>query len=291
MNDLQTLFEQSKLTRKQRAIADFICKAPDEVAFFTLKELSARVKASEVSILRLCHAVGLESFVELKKLLREHNSEQLRRAAPPVFLDRENDRSLTDREAVLSAVCQDELYNLQDMINGLDRQSLFACARGLLAAREVAVFAHDASYLFAEYLAYRLNFLRIKSSSIKIGDSDSVQTALARLGREDYVILLSFPPYHQPTVNLVNFCRYRNIQMMTITDSMESPAAAEDSSVFLCRTSARYYYNSQAATASFINILSSCIAQELGPRFDELLEMEREVSDFIFTGLNDQPTL
>jgi len=291
MNDLQTLFEQSKLTRKQRAIADFICKAPDEVAFFTLKELSARVKASEVSILRLCHAVGLESFVELKKLLREHNSEQLRRAAPPVFLDRENDRSLTDREAVLSAVCQDELYNLQDMINGLDRQSLCACARGLLAAREVAVFAHDASYLFAEYLAYRLNFLRIKSSSIKIGDSDSVQTALARLGREDYVILLSFPPYHQPTVNLVNFCRYRNIQMMTITDSMESPAAAEDSSVFLCRTSARYYYNSQAATASFINILSSCIAQELGPRFDELLEMEREVSDFIFTGLNDQPTL
>ena len=291
MNDLQALFEQGKLTNKQRAIADFICKAPDEVAFLTLKELSARVKVSEVSILRLCHAVGLENFVELKKRLREYNSEQLRRAAPPVFLSKEEDSSLTDREAVLSAVCQDELYNLQDMINGLDRQALFACARGLLAAREVAVFAHDASYLFAEYLSYRLNFLRINSSSIKIGDSDSVQTALARLSKEDYVILLSFPPYYQPTVNLVNFCRYRGVKMMTITDSMESPAATEDSSVFLCRTSARYYYNSQAATASFINILSSCIAQELGPRFDELLEMEREVSDFIFTGLNEQPTL
>lgn len=288
MKSLETLFSQTDLTNKQRTIADYILSAPDEVAYLTLKELSQKVKASEVSILRLCHAVGLESFVELKKILREHNSQQLRRAAPPVFLSREEDRSISDQDAMLSAVCQDELYNLQEMINGLDGDKLFACAQGLLEANEVVVFAHDASYLFAEYLAYRLNFLQIKSSSIKIGDSDSVQTALARLDKRDYVILLSFPPYHQPTVNLVNFCRYRGVQMLTITDSMDSPAAAEESSVFLCRTSARYYYNSQAATASFINILSSCIAQKLGPRFDELLEKEREVSDFIFTGLNDQ---
>lgn len=288
MKSLETLFSQTDLTNKQRTIADYILSVPDEVAYLTLKELSQKVKASEVSILRLCHAVGLESFVELKKILREHNSQQLRRAAPPVFLSREEDRSISDQDAMLSAVCQDELYNLQEMINGLDGDKLFACAQGLLEANEVVVFAHDASYLFAEYLAYRLNFLQIKSSSIKIGDSDSVQTALARLDKRDYVILLSFPPYHQPTVNLVNFCRYRGVQMLTITDSMDSPAAAEESSVFLCRTSARYYYNSQAATASFINILSSCIAQKLGPRFDELLEKEREVSDFIFTGLNDQ---
>lgn len=288
MKSLETLFSQTDLTNKQRTIADYILSVPDEVAYLTLKELSQKVKASEVSILRLCHAVGLESFVELKKILREYNSQQLRRAAPPVFLSREEDRSISDQDAMLSAVCQDELYNLQEMINGLDGDKLFACVQDLLEANKVVVFAHDASYLFAEYLAYRLNFLQIKSSSIKIGDSDSVQTALARLDKRDYVILLSFPPYHQPTVNLVNFCRYRGVQMLTITDSMDSPAAAEESSVFLCRTSARYYYNSQAATASFINILSSCIAQKLGPRFDELLEKEREVSDFIFTGLNDQ---
>ena len=288
MKSLEALFSQIDLTNKQRTIADYILSVPDEVAYLTLKELSQRVKASEVSILRLCHAVGLESFVELKKILREHNSQQLRRAAPPVFLSREEDRSISDQDAMLSAVCQDELYNLQEMINGLDGDKLFACVQGLLEANKVVVFAHDASYLFAEYLAYRLNFLQIKSSSIKIGDSDSVQTALAQLDKRDYVILLSFPPYHQPTVNLVNFCRYRGVQMLTITDSMDSPAAAEESSVFLCRTSARYYYNSQTATASFINILSSCIAQKLGPRFDELLEKEREVSDFIFTGLNDQ---
>ena len=288
MKSLEALFSQTDLTNKQRTIADYILSVPDEVAYLTLKELSQKVKASEVSILRLCHAVGLESFVELKKILREYNSQQLRRAAPPVFLSREEDRSISDQDAMLSAVCQDELYNLQEMINGLDGDKLFACVQDLLEANKVVVLAHDASYLFAEYLAYRLNFLQIKSSSIKIGDSDSVQTALARLDKRDYVILLSFPPYHQPTVNLVNFCRYRGVQMLTITDSMDSPAAAEESSVFLCRTSARYYYNSQAATASFINILSSCIAQKLGPRFDELLEKEREVSDFIFTGLNDQ---
>lgn len=292
MKTLDDLFrEKDALTAKQRSIIEFILSAPEDAAFLTLKELSRRAGASEVSILRLCKALGLESFVELKQVLREHNSEQLRRAAPPVFLSNSEERDLSNPVDMLSAVCEDDIYNLRDMVNGLDREKLFSCVQGLMEAGEVAVFAHDASFLFADYLAYRLNFLRIKCTSFKIGDSDSVQSALARLGKKDYVILLSFPPYHQPISNLVNFCRYRGVQMMTITDSMDSPAAAPDGNVFLCRTAARYFYNSQSATVSFINILSSCIAYLLGPRFDEILDEEKEVGDFIFTGFTgEKPT-
>ena len=44
------------LTAKQRSIAQYLLEAPDEASYLSLKELSVRTQASEVSVLRLCKA-------------------------------------------------------------------------------------------------------------------------------------------------------------------------------------------------------------------------------------------
>lgn len=183
-------------------------------------------------------------------------------------------------EQQLAQICLDDQNNLASMIGQLDPAMLFRCARSLLAAERVVIFAHDKSYLFADYLCYRLNFLRIKASSVQLGDGDTVSTALASLGKNDSVILFSFPPYHLPIHNVASYCRYRGTPILAITDS-PVPRAIEGSSVFLCRTGARYFFNSQVATVSFINILASCIAIEMGPLFDEILANEQDVNDFL----------
>lgn len=273
-----------ELTNKQRSIAEYILGAPEEVSYLSLKELSRRSGASEVSVLRLCKALGFDSFIALKEALQAYTREAMQAISPPSFLENAG-RSVSGGPAqALQAICADDLRNLTDMIGGLDADRLFACARGLLQADEVLVFAHDGTKIFADYLCYRLNFLRIKTSGVKLGDSDTVQTVLARLKKTDYVILLSFPPYHLPIYNIASYCRYRGTPILAITDSPDSPAAGEGSDVFLCGTSARYFYNSQVATASFINILTSCIAVEMGPRFDEILAEEQNVSDFMSGG-------
>lgn len=269
------------LTNKQRSIAEYILGAPEEVAYLSLKEISRRTCASEVSVLRLCKALGFDSYVALKEALRAHTLEALRSFSPPAFLSRSADRASGTYEESLKAICGDDIRNLNDMISGLDADRLFACARGLLNADEVLVFAHDGSKIFADYLCYRLNFLRVKAVGVKLGDSDTVQSALARLRKNDYVILLSFPPYHLPIYNIASYCRYRETPILAITDSMDSPAAGESSSVFLCKTAARYYYNSQVSTVSFINILTSCMAAAMGSRFEEILEEEQDVSNFM----------
>ncbi len=283
MSGLQNIRARlGELTKKQRSIAQYILAAPEEVSYISLKELSRRTDASEVSVLRLCRVLGYESFVALKEALREQMREALHYSfSPPPFLDAVGERAPGDNADKLRAICEDDQRNLNDMVAALDSNRLFSCARGLLAANEVLVFAHDGTKIFADYLCYRLNFLRIKASSIKLGDSDTMQSVLARLSKTDYAILLSFPPYHLPVFNVASFCRRRGTPILTITDSLDSPAAAQDIDVFLCKTAARYYYNSQVATASFINILTSCIAVEMGGRFDEILLEEQVVSDFM----------
>lgn len=291
MSVLDTIRERlDGLTPKQRSIARYLLEAPDEASYLSLKELSVRTHASEVSILRLCRALGFESFVELKEALRAHTLEAYRVAAQLPLFVQSGVRGEGTPEQKLSQVCVDEQNNLSGMIGQLPAGLLFQCARDLLKADEVVIFAHDRSYLFADYLCYRLNFLRIKASAVQLGNGESVSTTLSHLKKSDYVILFSFPPYYPPTLNVARYCRYRGTPIIAVTDSRESPAAIEGSSVFLCPSGARYFYNSQVATVAFLNVLTASIAIEMAGRFDQILESEQDVKDFLHNGLDSGET-
>lgn len=52
-----------KLSPVQKRIADFIFKYPDQVCFYSLKELSETLGVTEVTILRFTKKIGVQSFV------------------------------------------------------------------------------------------------------------------------------------------------------------------------------------------------------------------------------------
>jgi DNA-binding MurR/RpiR family transcriptional regulator len=277
------------MTAKQRSIAAYILDSPEEASYLSLKEMSRRTNASEVSVLRFCSALGIDSFIELKDALRGYTQRAFKKAFKktinPRFLMRAENRLSGTPSQMLSQVCADDRNNLDAMADSLDADTIFSCVQNVLKAEKVVIFAHDKSCLLAEYLCYRLNFLRIKASAVQIGDSDSLSTVLANLGDSDCMILFSFLPYHMPIRSIAEYGRHRGLPIITITDSSSSPAVVNDCTYFICPTGTRYFPNSHVSTMAFINIFASCIAISLGPVFDEILASEKKVSDFLDSSL------
>ena len=116
------------LTAKQRSIASYLLEAPDEVSYLTLKELSVRTRASEVSVLRLCKALGFDSFIALKEALRAHTQEAFRAVTLPPFFVYSQNRSEGTPEEQLAQICLDDQNNLANMIGQLDSETLFSSA-------------------------------------------------------------------------------------------------------------------------------------------------------------------
>ena len=276
--DFIQLFSDRKLTKKQNVIAAFVLEDPVAASYLTLKEFAASAGTTEVTAIKFCHALGFDGFADFKAALQQYASEV---QAPPAFENATDSRFAEE----IADVCAGEIANLRSMADALDVDVLRTFCDRLTTAKEVVIFAHDASYIFAEYLAYRLKFLRVNATTISIGNTDSLQSALARLDAESQAIFLSYPPYYQPMRNLVEFCLMKGIPTAGLTDSTASPVAQEGVQLFFCPTGARYYYNSQVATTAFINILASGIAFALGDKFAEILEEEQDVSNFVFTTL------
>ncbi len=267
----------TQLTNKQRGIAEYILANPVEVTACPLRELARRTGASEVSVLRTCAALGFDGYAQLRRELTQYTQSAFTASQSAVAQGAAVSSRLND-------VCAADMGNLTRMMDALDEKQLFESAGKLLAADEIFIFAHDATVLIAQYFARRLDFMRAKSTIVPVGDGDTMHSILARLSPKDCAVIFSFPPYHAPIRNVANYCRHKSVPIIAVTDSMDSPAAAEGSSVFICDTSARYFYNSQTATVSFINILSACMAMAMGRRFDDILAQEQDVNDFLRGG-------
>ena len=54
------------MTKKQKALAEYMLAQPDSMSFMTLKALAAAAQVSEMTILHYCTALGFANYNELK---------------------------------------------------------------------------------------------------------------------------------------------------------------------------------------------------------------------------------
>ena len=99
------------MTKKQKALADYMLAQPDSMSFMTLKALAAQAQVSEMTILHYCAALGYENYNQLKYAFRQYQSE---RAKIAVHGDGQYNAAdlpadqLADKRSMLAQICQEE---------------------------------------------------------------------------------------------------------------------------------------------------------------------------------------
>ena len=285
MPSLQEMFAMyDSLTTKQRGVLDYLRENPENICYITLRDLSERAGVSEVSILRLCRTLGFDGFQGLKDQFRQELVEDRKGSSLlPLTLSEGFDGLTPDRSRILSGILAREAQHTGDLLSGIDGEQLYRCVADMIKASKIYIFGHDGCRILGDYLAHRLNYFRLNAISIQMGLSESVRVQLSKLKHGDFVVLFSFPPYYRPVQSIARFVAHRNIPVLTITESMDSPAIVEGGYHFLCGTDSFLGINSFTTPASFIHILTLCIANELGPEALKAIEEdEKQVSTFMY---------
>ena len=73
MSFLEAVNEKyGELSPVQKRIADYMYKYPDEACFYSLREMANALGVTEVTVLRFARKLGFDSYVDMKKDLRDH---------------------------------------------------------------------------------------------------------------------------------------------------------------------------------------------------------------------------
>lgn len=185
---LDALARKQNFTKTEEALADYMLHHAETVAGMNIGELAAAAYASNASIVRLCHKLGVDGYrdfrIQLAAELERLRSFEARTNPDIPFLENQSTRTIMNSIATLSKAAIDQCYGT------VSSGSVQRAARLVLGARRVALFAIGDSEISCEAFAnLMLKIGVVCYSANQHGDSLALSTML---GPTDVAIVVSY---------------------------------------------------------------------------------------------------
>ena len=259
MNDLITKI-QSELpgfSKGQKQIARFILEHYDKAAFMTASRLGVTVGVSESTVVRFATELGYDGYPHLQRALQEMIRNKLTSVQR---IEVANDR-LGDQD-VLSTVLHSDIEKIRMTLEETDRKVFNESIDAILKAHHIYILGVRSSSTVAGFLGFYFNFMFDNVTLVNTASMSEMFEQIVRVGPADVVIGISFPRYSSRTVKAMRFCHDSGATVIALTDTLQSPIAADADHVLVAKSDMVSVVDSLVAPMSVVNALIVSLAQE-----------------------------
>jgi len=210
----------------------------------------AGVKPATVS--RLGKVLGYDGYEQLREPFR-----QRLRKTEPEYAARMQDlqtRGAVEDIALVSEQRARELENVRASLSDDRAPVIAAAAETLLDSRRVYVLGLRGAYApaFLFHYAYQL----FRDNSYLLDTTAGIfADQLRGIDQRDSLLVISFPPYTQLTIDAVDYAAESGAKIVAVTDSMISPAAAAAKHTIIAQNRSPSFYHSFTGTLAVTQAL------------------------------------
>ncbi len=246
----------NSLSKGQKLIAEFIINNYDKAAFMTAATLGQNVNVSESTVVRFANTLGYEGYRELQKELHELIKNKLTTVQRLTMVN-----EYSNKENALKKVMEKDMENIDKTINETGYSAFQDAIDLILNAENVYILGLRSSSFLAGYLGFYLNFL-IKNVKVISSGPNDVFEQLLKSDSKDLIIGISYPRYSRRTLESLDFCKEKGCKIISITDSLISPAAKYSDISLIASSDMLSFVDSLVAPMSLINALIVSIGME-----------------------------
>ena len=246
----------NNLSKGQKLIAEFIINNYDKAAFMTAAALGDTVNVSESTVVRFANTLGYAGYRELQKELHELIKNKLTTVQRLTMTD-----EYSNKENALKKAMEKDKENIDKTINETGYKAFQDAIDLILNAENVYILGLRSSSFLAGYLGFYLNFL-IKDVKVITSGPNDVFEQLLKADSKDLIIGISYPRYSKRTLEALDFCKEKRCKIISITDSLISPAAKYSDISLIASSDMLSFVDSLVAPMSLINALLVSIGME-----------------------------
>ncbi len=235
------------LTPQLQKAARYMLENPEEVGLNSMRSVARDAGVKPATVSRLGKVLGFDGYEQLREPFRQ----RLRKSEPD-FAARMQDlqnRGRPDDMALVRELRAQELDNVAATLSDDNAAGIAAAAETLLDSRRVYVLGLRGAYApaFLFHYAYQL----FRDNSFLLDTTAGIfADQLRGIGADDTLLVISFPPYTQLTIDAVDYAVDAGAKLVAVTDSIISPvAAAAKHTIIAQRRSASFYHSFTAALA------------------------------------------
>jgi len=205
------------LSPKKKRVADFMIEDYKRLFLMSAKEIAQHCQVSEPTITRFVMDLGFNGFGEFEQYLKSLLRIEL--TSVDRFLKTE---APTDRGGTLNDFHQNTMMNLDNMRNTVSESEVTELSRRIFAAPRVMVAGYRLSTSLAMYFGYLLK--KIKSGVvIDTAYSGDHLDSIALNQKNLLLFVIAFPRYPRQAIELVEYAKTYDTQIICLTDSMKCP--------------------------------------------------------------------
>ncbi len=265
-----------RLTPQLQQAARFMVENPEEVGLNSMRRVARSAGVKPATISRLSKALGFGAYDELRKPFRDRL-----RIHEPGFASRMQEvqrRAADDYEGLFVELQAQELDNVGGSLSDENRSVLTEAADTLLESRRVFVLGLRGAYATAFLFHYAYRLFR-ENSVLLDTHAGTFADHLRGIGSDDSLLVVSFPPYTQLTIDAVQYAADAGARIVAVTDSIVSPAASAAKHTIIARNrSASFYHSFTGALAVTQALITLIVAKAGGDSVKIAQEAEKQLS-------------
>lgn len=267
------------LTPKGRILGNYVVQHPQNVVFMTTKELSEACSVSEATVVRFVSQLGYGTYGAFLQALRDVVNSGL------TLQDRVDLPGLKgDQKDLLGRVIAEEMENMSQFYQTIDRQTLSAFVEQLATAPSVYVAGARLSYTFAYYLGWSLSKVR-KGVNILKGSDSTVFDRLNNAAPGALVVIVATSRYPNELIRLAKVARRLDQSLLIMADSPLCPLLPFAHKALVVASQSIPYIGYIAAMSSVISYLvlelAARLPNEVRPHQEKLEQIYLE-NDILF---------
>jgi DNA-binding MurR/RpiR family transcriptional regulator len=260
-NVLKKLIDQfDSLSPQLRKAARYLIDHPNEIALIPMRELAASAEVKPSTLVRVAAALGYESFASMRLPFREKLrvvSNQIPERAR--HLESEGDNT----QRLYIEIVDSVTANLSDLFASIESKQLRDTADAIIGADRVIITGVGSCYALANYFYYVARMalhnvtLTPQQGGLPIDELTDVRAG-------DLMVVFTFRPYRQETIDAAQVAKSRKAKIIAITDSRTAPVALGAYKVFLIPTETPQFFPAISSAVALIECLLAFIVARGG---------------------------
>jgi len=265
-----------KLTPELQKAARFMVEYPEEVGLNSMRSLARGADVKPATITRLSKKLEFSGYEELREPFKERL-----RARSPDFAAKVEDiqkRSVKGNDVILADLRAQEIENIERSLSDDQIMMLQSAAQIVHDSARLYVLGLRGSHAPAFLFHYTYQLFKDNSSLLDTG-AGIFADQIRSIGADDCLLVVSFPPYTQLTIDAVDYAAEAGAKIVAITDSIISPAAtAAAATVVTENTSPSFYHSFTGAIAVVQALITILVSKAGGEAIKTVKEAENQLS-------------
>lgn len=267
-------------SKGQKRIAGYILEHYDKAAYMTASKMGALVGVSESTVVRFAIELGFEGYPEMQKSLQE-----LIRMKLTSVQRVEVTNSLIGEGDVLEKILVSDAEKIRRTLEEVDHDAFEAAVDKIVAAEKIYIIGVRSSSSLAGFLNFNFRMMFDNVKFVQTTSGSEMFEQIMSINENDVMIAISFPRYSKRIVNAVEYAHNAGADVISLTDSHQSPIAGLADQLLLARSDLVSFVDSLVAPLSIINAIIVAVSRkkmdDIRVRFDKLEKIwdEYEVYD------------